>query len=55
MESILNYEIYAYKQTATLTTSDWKKVLNNNKISFLQLFILDWCCRFNAFTYGSYT
>jgi hypothetical protein len=26
MESILNYEIYAYKQNATVTTSDWKKV-----------------------------
>ncbi|CAF5159345.1 unnamed protein product, partial [Rotaria magnacalcarata] len=26
MESIQNYEIYAYKQNATLTASDWKKV-----------------------------
>lgn len=32
MESIQNYEIYAYKQSATVTTSDWKKV----KISKLQ-------------------
>ena len=26
MESIQNYEIYAYKQNATATVSDWKKV-----------------------------
>jgi hypothetical protein len=26
MESIQNYEIYAYKQNATATASDWKKV-----------------------------
>ncbi|CAF3658534.1 unnamed protein product [Rotaria sordida] len=26
MESIQNYEIYAYKQNATVTASDWKKI-----------------------------
>ncbi|UJR22493.1 hypothetical protein I4U23_025546 [Adineta vaga] len=26
MESIQNYEIYAYKHNATVTTSDWKKI-----------------------------
>ena len=26
MESILNYEIFAYKQSHNLTNSDWKKV-----------------------------
>jgi len=26
MESIQNYEIYAYKQSAAATTSDWRKV-----------------------------
>lgn len=32
MESIQNYEIYAYKQNAAVTSSDWKKV--SEKISF---------------------
>jgi hypothetical protein len=31
MESIQNYEIYAYKQNATATASDWKKVKSNPK------------------------
>jgi hypothetical protein len=26
MESIKSYEIYAYKQTSAVTTSDWRKV-----------------------------
>ena len=33
MESIQNYEIYAYKQNATVVTSDWKKVVQRWEMS----------------------
>lgn len=33
MESIKNYEIYAYKQNAAATSSDWKKVRKAKSIT----------------------
>lgn len=32
MESIQNYEIYAYKQNASVPTSDWKKVTKSKDL-----------------------
>ena len=44
MESIQNYEIYAYKQNATVVTSDWKKVIQRWEMSVF--FWRRWICLF---------
>ena len=55
MESIQNYEIYAYKQNATTSVSDWKKVKRQMSIFFgIHPSVLDRQCEIHASPNGCY-